>query len=154
MQEVFQPTHQEDQLVLYIGLILAIMGIVGLVWSLRKKPTTADGRNRNLLVAMLLFFLATISAGTAFFSWLSMHKTGPVTITADAIETPYGKVAFTAIRNAEIIADQPVRLIPSNNNRGTVKLLVIEEQSGKAHVLSEENYDIQRIFGALREARK
>lgn len=153
MQEIFQPTHQEDQLVLYISIILAIVGIAGLVFTLRKKAT-GDARNRNMLLAMLLFFLATISTGTAFFSWLSMRKTGPVTITADAIETPYGKAAFTDIRNAEIIADQPVRLIPSANSRGTVKLLIIEEESGKAHVMSEENYDIQRIFGTLREAMK
>ena len=151
MQEVFQPTHQEDQLVLYTAIILAIAGIAGLVFTLRKKAS-GDARNRNMLVAMLLFFLATISTGTAFFSWLSMRKTGPVTITADAIETPYGKAAFTSIRKAEIITDQPVRLIPSNNNSGAVKLLIIEEESGKAHVMSEENYDIQRIFGALREA--
>jgi hypothetical protein len=151
MQEVFQPTHQEDQLVLYIAVILAIAGIAGLVFTLRKKAS-GDARNRNMLVAMLLFFLATISTGTAFFSWLSMRKTGPVTITEEAIETPYGKAVFTSIRKAEIITDQPVRLIPSNNQRGAVKLLVIEEESGKAHVMSEENYDIQRIFGALREA--
>ena len=152
MQEVFQPTHQEDQVVLWIAIMLAIVGVVGLVFALRRKSTTADERNRNMLLAMLLFFLATISAGTALFSWLSMRKTGPVTITADAIETPYGKVDFKSIKNAEIITDQPVRLLPSNSQRGAVKLLLIEERSGKAHIMSEENYDIQRIFGALREA--
>ncbi|PHN06737.1 hypothetical protein [Flavilitoribacter nigricans] len=153
MQEVFQPTHQEDQFILYLAIVLAIVGGIGLVLSLRKKAT-GEAHTRNMLVAMLLFFLTTISAGTALFSWLSMRKTGPVTITADAIETPYGKVNFKNIRNAEIITDSPVRLIPTSNGRGTVKLLLIEEDSGKAHVMSEENYDIQRIFGALREAMK
>lgn len=151
MQEVFQPTHQEDQLTLYIGILLAVAGAVGLFLSLRKKAT-GEAHRRNMLVAMLLFFLTIISSGTAFFSWWSIRKIGPVRITDDAITTPYGKAIFRDIRKAEIIADQPVRLIPSNNNQAVVKLLVIEEQSGKTHVLSEENYDIQRIFGALREA--
>lgn len=151
MTEVFQPTHQEDQMVMYVAIILAVIGLAGLWLTLRKK-VSGDARNRNMLVAMLLFFLTTISAGTAFFSWLSMYKTGPVTISTESIETPYGKVAFQDIKNAEITADQPIRLLPSGSGHGTVKLLIIEEKSGKAHVMSEENYDIQRILGALRKA--
>lgn len=153
MQEVFQPTHQENQMVLYLAIIIAIAAGIGLFLSLRRKAT-GEARTRNMILAMLLFFAMTISGGTALFSWLTMHKIGPVTITADAIETPYGRIPFGEIRKAEIIADQPVRLLPSSNNRSTVKLLVIEESSGKAHVMSEENYDIQRIFGALRESSK
>lgn len=153
MQEIFQPTHQEDQFVLYLAIVLALTGLAGLVVTLRKKGS-GDAHNRNMLVAMLLFFLTIISTGTALFSWLSMRKTGPVTITDSAIETPYGKVEFKDVRNAEIIVDRPVRLLPTNSDRGTVKLLIIEERSGKAHVMSEENYDIQRIFGTLREAMK
>jgi hypothetical protein len=153
MQEVFQPIHQEDQLVLYIALILAIVGAIGMVITLRRKVERSR-HNQNMLIAMLLFFLTTISAGTALFSWLSMHETGPVTIYAYAIETPYGRVAFGEIKKAEIITDQPIGLLPTGSNSRSVKLLVIEESSGKAHVLSEKNYDIQRILGAMRKARK
>ena len=153
MQEIFQPTHQEDQLVLYIALALAVVGAIGMVMTLRRKVERSK-HNQNMLIAMLLFFLMIISAGTALFSWLSMHKTGPVTIYADAIETPYGKTTFGNIKSAEIIIDQAVGLLPTGGNRRTVKLLLIEERSGKAHVLSEKNYDIQRIFGALRSAQR
>jgi len=153
MQEVFQPTHQEDQLVLYTAAILAIAGAIGLILMLRKKRTR-ETYNRNMLIAMLLFFLTIISTGSAFFSWLSMYKTGPVTISADAIETPYGKAQLSSIRKAEIIADQPVTLFPGNQDSRTVRLLIIEEHSGKTHVLSEKNYDIQRILGTLRQARQ
>ena len=151
MQEVFQPIHQEDQLVLYIAVVLAIIGAIGMMVTLRRKVERSK-HTQNMLIAMLLFFLTTISAGSALFSWLSMHKTGPVTIYADAIETPYGKTSFGNIRKAEIITDQPISLLPSGNNSRAVKLLLIEESSGKAHVLSEKNYDIQRIFGTLRKA--
>lgn len=138
---------------LYLALVLAVVGLAGLVMRLRRKAS-GEAHTRNMLVAMLFFFLTTISAGTALFSWFSMRRIGPVTLYADAIETPYGKVAFRDIRKAEIVADQPVRLIPTANDSKTVKLLVIEESSGKAHVLSEKNYDIQRIFGALKEAQR
>jgi hypothetical protein len=153
MQEVFQPIHQEDQIVLYIALVLAIVGAIGMVITLRRKVERSK-HNQNMLIAMLLFFLMTISTGTALFSWLSMRKTGPVTISADAIETPYGKATFENIKQAKIINDQAVGLLPTGGNSRTVKLLLIEERSGKAHILSEKNYDIQRIFGALRSARR
>lgn len=138
-------------MVFYLALIVAVAGGIGLFLTLRKKAT-GEAHTRNMLVAMLLFFVTMISAGTAVFSALTMRKIGPVTITADAIETPYGRAPFGNIRKAEIINDQPVTLFPSAANRRNVKLLVIEENTGKAHVLSEENYDIQRIFGTLQEA--
>ncbi|MEZ4993655.1 MAG: hypothetical protein R2824_24745 [Saprospiraceae bacterium] len=151
MQEVFQPIHQEDQTALYLAIFIAIAAGIGLFLTLRKKAT-GEAHTRNMIVAMLLFFVTMISVGTAVFSLLTMHKIGPVTISQDAIETPYGRASFGNISKAEIISDQPVTLLPSAGNRRTVRLLVIEENSGKAHVLSEKNYDIQRIFGALQEA--
>ncbi|MCB0628865.1 MAG: hypothetical protein KDD15_04020, partial [Lewinella sp.] len=87
MQEVFQPIHQEDQTALYLAIFIAIAAGIGLFLTLRKKAT-GEAHTRNMIVAMLLFFVTMISVGTAVFSLLTMHKIGPVTISQDAIETP------------------------------------------------------------------
>lgn len=148
MPEIFEPTQQPDVLIGWISLLLAVVGAGGLLFTLRR-PVSREEYNRKMLIAMLFFFLAMISAGTAIFSWLSARRTGPVTVYADAIETPYGKAMFRDIQRAHIVVDQPVGLFKVDTRQGAVKMLVIEERSGQAHVLSEQSYDIQRIFGLL-----
>ena len=101
---------------------------------------------------MLLFFLFLIAAGTAFFSAWNRIRLGPVNIYTSSIETPYGTIQFDEIRNAKIESNQQPSMINPQLNRRTVKLLIIEERSGKAHIFSEKDYRVQEILNGLKEA--
>lgn len=148
-----QADQSTDQLSLLLALIIAGGALLATVVLLRRK-TTRDNRTRTLLLAMLFFFAFLIASSTAFFSWLSARRTGPVMIYAEAIETPYGRVSFDNIRNASIEEEKERSLINQNIIKKTTRLLVIEEKNGKAHVLSEQNYPIQQILGELKAAVK
>jgi len=144
----FQPQHTENELGLWIGLIVGAFALAGMLWLLKKK--TGD-QNRRLLGAMLLFFVGTISVGTAFFSWLTMRKIGPVSLYADAITTPYGKLPFNKINNIYIKEEKEKSLLQPQGNNKSIRLLVLESKDGKVHVLSDQNYNIQAILGPLKE---
>lgn len=135
----------------WIAAAIALGALAGMLALLRKK---AEGRrrNQNMLAAMLLFFAALIGGGAAFFSWLKIRKTGPVTLYQDAIETPYGKASFGAIKDAYIHADREPSLIDPARAVRTTKMLVIEEKNGKTHVMSEEDYPINEILSALKRS--
>ncbi len=147
----FQPNTTEDALSLGIALVIALAGAAGLYFISRKK-VEHDQRTRHHLLQMLVFFATIIAAGTALFSFLSMRKTGEVVLYPTHLVTPYGEVAFTDIRKAEIIDNKTPSMIDPNRSRRVVRMLVIEEVSGKAHVMSEKNYDINAIMGRLKEA--
>lgn len=148
---VFQPDNTADQWTLWIALCVALAGLAGMILLLRR-PAAGIPRRYGLLGAMLLFFVFLIASATAFFSFWSARKTGPVRLYADAIETPYGRAAFADIRNAYIEEEKEKSFINPNIVTGSVKLLIIEEYDGKAHVLSEEHYPLPRIMDSLREA--
>lgn len=144
----FQPQHTENQLGLWLGLLAGAIALAGMLYLLRTK--TGD-QNRRLLGAMLLFFVCTISAGTAFFSWLTMRKIGPVNLYADAITTPYGKLSFDKIRSIYIKEEREKSLLKPEGSSESIRLLVLESREGKVHVLSDKNYNIQAILGSLKE---
>ncbi len=147
--QTFQPQHTENQLGLWLGLLVAALALAGMLALLKSK--TGD-QNRRMLGAMLLFFTCMIAVGTAFFSWLTMRKIGPVNLYADAIETPYGKLPFEDVGSIYIKMEQEKSLLkPEGGNKG-VRLLVLESTDRKAHVLSEHNYNIQAILGTLKAA--
>lgn len=145
----FHPEHTENQLSLWIGLIAGVLALAGMLILLKSK---SGDQNRRLLGAMLLFFVCTISAGTAFFSWLTMRKIGPVNLYAEAITTPYGKLSFDKIRSIYIKEEQEKSLLKPEGSGKSIRLLVMESKDGKVHVLSDQNYNIQAILGALKEA--
>lgn len=156
MEEVlytFAPDNGPTAQTAWAAVGIALGALAGMGAMLKKK---AEGRqrNQNLLAAMLLFFVALIGSGTAFFSWLKIHKTGPVVVYQDAIETPFGKAAFSNIKDAYVQASQQPSLIDPGRSVRTTELLVVEEKNGKAHVMSEEDYPIKDILPALRRAVK
>lgn len=147
----FEAVHDSNHLSFLIALLFAIIALGGLIALLRRK-VARENHNRNMLLALLTFFVFLIAASTAFFSWLAAKKIGTVAIYPDAIETSYGRAAFEHIRNAGFKDDKQPSLINPNISRKTTKLLIIEESDGKTHVLSEENYEIPKIWNKLKEA--
>ncbi|MCB0568943.1 MAG: hypothetical protein KDC66_04235 [Phaeodactylibacter sp.] len=133
---------------------LVCLAALAALFALMRRPSSGDQRNRQMLGAMLLFFVLLIGSGTAFFSWLNTRKISDIVIYTDAIETPYGKAPFANIRNAYFkTVNQPSIFDPSGASRQT-QMLAIEELNGKAHLLSEENYDIKDVFDKLKAAIK
>jgi hypothetical protein len=150
---VFQPDNSGDQVTLILSLLIAA-GAFGAMILLLRRPGGKLDRNRMLLLAMLAFFAFIIAGGTAFFSWWSARKVGPVSVFADAIETPYGKANFADIRNAFIETETERSLLNANITTASVRLLIIEEKDGRTHVLSETNYPIDAVLAALKKAVK
>lgn len=148
---IFEPHNSAMTQTVWVAAIIALGSLAGMVVMLKKK---AKGRQhyQNMLLAMLFFFAALISSGTAFFSWLKIRKTGPVSIYQDEVTTPYGSAAFSTIKDAYIHADNQPSLINPGKAVRTTKILVIEEKSGKAHVMSEEDYPIKEILPVLKDA--
>ena len=145
----FEPNLSDTTSSLWLGLLAAVAGIGGCVFLLRKA-TTGKNRNYYLLGAMLLVFVFMIGLSTAFFSWWTQHKIGPVIIYTNAITTPYGTVKFARIDNAYIEEQRQPSLVNPSLTRSRYKLLIIEEIDGKTHALSEENYDLNLILQRLR----
>ena len=142
---IIDPISQENLVFFWIGLIIAIASVIGMVVVLKQKKSYQQ-RNWQMLVSMLLFFVFLISISTAFFSFWAHQKIGPVKIEAEAIETAYGKVSFREIKKISFHESNQPSMINPNINRSTVRILLIEERSGKIHALSEENYDINSIM--------
>ncbi|NBC06594.1 MAG: hypothetical protein GVY26_05310 [Bacteroidetes bacterium] len=135
-----------------LSIIAALVGIGGMLYLLRRE-VSREQRNLNIVIAMLLFFLFLIGSSTAFFSYMRLRKVGPVDIYEAGVKTPYGKVAFQDIRNAEIIVDEEPNVLSGNTGRRT-RMLTIIERDGKTHALSEEDYPIQEILGKMKQAIK
>ena len=89
----FEPNNSATVQAAWGAAAVALAALAGMVMMLRKKATGRT-RNQNMLAAMLLFFLMLMGMGTAFFSWLKIRKTGPVTIYEHSVRTPYGTAAF------------------------------------------------------------
>ena len=154
MEEIlmrFEPLKDSSGIGIWAGVVAGVVGLGLSAWLFLKKEEGKD-RQRNIIIAMLLFFLGMIALGTSFFSSWTQRKTGPVTLYTDAIETTFGKSYFSDIKNASITIAGNKSLINPNQQRGATRLLLIEEHGGKAHVLSEENYKIEAILNKLRGA--
>ena len=101
---------------------------------------------------ILLGFIGMLVAGsTAFFSTWAGLKIGPVEVSQVGVETPYGQTKYANIRKISLEKDQPATFFPSTTNEEGVTFLLIEELSGKTHVLSSENYPVQEVLTAIKE---
>jgi len=152
LQYTFDAVNSGASTNFILSLIAAVVGLVGMLYLLRRKVSYEE-RNRNIVIAMLLFFLFLIGSSTAFFSYLRVRKVGPVEIYETGMVTPYGKVAFKDIRNAEIMVDKSSSLLSEAAGRST-RILAIIENSGKTHALSEEDYPVQEVLGRMKQAIK
>lgn len=147
--QIFQAVNTESEHVFWISLVVLIVAAVAtwlLLRSHNKKP-----RKEYTLLALLSFIAALLAGGTAVFSKLTTTRIGPVTLTAETIETPYGTAQLSALQNAYIQMDQRKSFVNPNLTQDRVRLLLIIEQDGKTHVLSEANYPIEQILDELKQ---
>jgi len=135
-----------------LSVIAAVLGIGGMLYVLRREASR-EQRHLNIVIAMLLFFLFLIGSSTAFFSYMRLRKVGPVDIYEAGMKTPYGKVQFADIRNAEIITDEEPNVLSGSTGRRT-RILTIIERDGKTHALSQEDYPIQEILAKMKQTLK
>lgn len=145
----FEPVKSGFNFTIWVALILMACAVAGMVFLLKKKSTEIS-YNMRMLGAMLLFFVAIISASTAFFSFWASSRTTTVKIYKKSVETDRGRVTFKNLKGAYINADKGSSggLMPSTK-RDTTKLLIIEEKTGRTHVLSSYNYNVMKIVRLL-----
>lgn len=137
-------TTQNDQL-FWIALTVCVLAAGATFLFLRKSK----GAYRSLL-ALLSFILALLAGGTALFSKLTSEKMGTVRLSEGYLETPYGKTQLDDIRDAYIEMDQRPSLLNPGRSSDRIRLLIILENDGKTHVLSEANYPIEEILREMR----
>ena len=128
--------------------ILTIVLLCGLVIGNRMKVKYEQRHYKNMLL-MLAFFATLISAGATFFTWLTTIKLTPVVMRAQDMDTPYGTVDYTDIRNAYYYQDKQTAKFAADKVIKETQFLIIDEINRKSHALSEENYDIDKIFSLL-----
>jgi hypothetical protein len=148
----FQPLTTELNQQFTAFLLLAIVLGIALWWYNRKKLAYPKRKQQQMLTMLGAFFIL-IALGSAFFSWLTMTKIKTVTISEEAIVTPYGKAQIDNIRNAYFYLDKQSSRFSKEMVLDTVRFLIIEEygRNKKTHALSEENYDIVEIRKILME---
>ena len=100
---------------------------------------------------MLTFFAALICAGATFFTWLTTVKLTPVVMRVQDMDTPYGTVDYSDIRNAYYYQDKQTAKYAADKVIKQTQFLIIDEINRKSHALSEENYDIDQIFSLLKK---
>jgi len=142
---LFEATTTHNDQLFWIALVVCILATGGTFFLLRKTK----GAYRSLL-ALLSFILALVAGGTAIFSKLTSEKIGTVRLGEDSLETPYGKTQLEDIRDAYIEMDQRPSLLNPGRQSDRVRLLIILEDDGKTHVLSEANYPIEEILREMR----
>ncbi|MEM1218703.1 MAG: hypothetical protein AAGH79_07315 [Bacteroidota bacterium] len=103
------------------------------------------------VISMLGFVGILVAGSTVFFSAWADRKIGPVQVSDTGIETPYGEALYANIRKVSVEKDNPTSIFPATSDADIASFLLIEEISGKTHVLSSENYPIQEILGVMRK---
>ena len=128
--------------------VLTIVLLIILVAGNRIKATY-DQRHYKNIILMLTFFAMLICAGATFFTWLTTVKLTPVVMRVNDMDTPYGTVDYTDIRNAYYYQDKQTGTLAQDRVVRKTQFLIIDEISKKSHALSEENYDIDQIFSLI-----
>jgi len=144
----FDPIHTGLSKDLMTFGILTIVMLIILVIGNRVKVGYEQRHYKNILL-MLTFFAALICGGATFFTWLTSVKLTPVVMRVQNMDTPYGTVDYTDIRNAYYYQDKQTAKYAADKVIRQTQFLIIDEISRKSHALSEENYDIDAIFSLL-----
>jgi hypothetical protein len=147
---IFEPQLGGLDTNFWAGVLIGVASLGATLYLLFSKNPKITSAHRQLgsLLAFIVFLLAM---GTTIFSAWASIKIQPVEITDRSVTTPYGEVGLDAIRQAYIEPRYERSLINPNVATDTMFFLIIEERSGKGHVLSEENYEIRAILKVLQE---
>jgi hypothetical protein len=74
-----------------------------------------------------------------------------VVFNKDEMTTPHGKIAYKNIKNSYLYFKEKKSPLIPNLVLDTTKMLIIEEEDGKKHVLLENDYPVDSIMLAIRE---
>lgn len=141
----FEPNTSDLHFYMILGIISFLVCAALFYYSLKK--------NKQLLL-MFSGFIGCIALGVAIFSKINQNKLPKVQLYENGLVTPQGKVNFDDIRKIEMKEIEEHSKFPIQKGGkmiaiDTVKLILIEEYSGKAHVLAKANYPVDEIFGKL-----
>ncbi len=148
----YTPTS-DDQFYLWLGIILAFAGF-GTAYFLLKKPAVGRAYTGNSIIAMLAFFVGLMAVGTAFFSGWSLRKQGKVEIYQEGIQFGATEIPYTEIRKIYVKQDKSASVFQAQGATTTINYLVIEQEGGKVHAISEEYFPIGEIMGRIKEITK
>ena len=148
----FEPTS-DDQFYLWLGIFLALAGF-GTAYYLLKKPATGRTYTSNSILAMLAFFVGLMAFGTAFFSGWSLRKQGKVVLYKEGIQLGADEIPYGEIRKIYFKQDKSASVFQAQATTRTVTFLVIEQEGGKTHAISEQQFPIGEIMSSINEITK
>lgn len=151
MEQIFEPLNNPaGPIALSLLCALAAGGLM--LWLL-LKPEDME-RNRRMLLSMLLFFAFLISLFSAAGIAVNAAKFRQVTVTNSAVLIGKKEIRFSELRGYLIREDRSQSWVNPGITKKTVRSLVLEEKSGKTHLLPEAYYDLPRLINTLDEAYK
>lgn len=136
-----------DALYLWIGIVVAVSSFVG-TYLLLRNPGQGRKHTLSVLMAMLLFFAGLMAAATSFFSGWSLRKQGVVEIFADRLVIGKHEVPFDQIKELYLKKDQSGSVLQQEGKQ--YLFLVIQDRSGKASTISDQNYPVYEIMEQLK----
>ena len=147
---VFEPNRSGNNILTLVCIVLAVLALGFLVYN-QRRTVSPEKRSMAQLFSLLAGFVILIAIGTGIFSFWAGQKSIPVKVSTNAIETLYGKTNLDDINQLYIHYDQKLSPISGKLQGDSTRLLMIIENDGKTHVLSEENYPIDSIAKVLRK---
>lgn len=100
-------------------------------------------------------FIGIMALGIAVFSYWKTTKLPAVHLYSTGISTPEGMATFDKIKKIDFMTEEQFSKYPIQRSGkkiaiDTMRLILVEEYSGKVHVISEHNYPIHDIFNQLK----
>lgn len=144
----YAPNISEHNFYFLLGILVFLVCVGLFVFSFKK--------NKQLL---LLFsgFIGVTAFGVSVFSYITAkNKLSTVQLYKNGLSTAEGKkISFDDIRKIDMVEEEEHSKYPIHRDGkpvtiDTLKLIVIEEYSGKSHILSEHNYPLKEVFGKLK----
>ncbi len=145
---LFHPLTSAYSSTFWISLLLAILALAYLLWSFKNK---ASKTRYTSIFQLLAGFLFLLSIGSAFMTWLTRDKIGPVQIGAEQIEFADKQIKYNEIANAYIHTEKNTSAFNSTLILDTSFFLIIEEIKGRNHIFSREEYDILNMVKEIRD---
>jgi len=141
----YEPDLSELQFYMILGLVSFCICAFLFYYSLKKHKQ---------LLLIFSGFIGVIGLGVSIFCYINQTKLPTVQLFEDGMITPQGQVNFDQIRKIELKeikehSKYPIEKDGQMITIDTVHLILIEEYSGKAHVMSEANYPLIPMFDKL-----
>ncbi|MBR9920949.1 MAG: NRT1/PTR family MFS transporter [Bacteroidetes bacterium] len=149
--EIIEPLSSGWGMGFWLCTLLALAAGAGMWFFLSGKPQKWT-LNIRMLLAMLSFFALLIAGGTAFFTGWRQIKKQPVIFYEEQFETAFGNTLYADVRNIKKERIQETAPFNPMIQKGeAVTFLVIRGKGDQVHMLSEQDYPIDKIAYRLNE---